>query len=120
MKWQLGGDWPVGPAVIPNGTIFTGVAGTDGELIMSPNNPLPLPLNAVALDDDAALQMCMWYEETDSIGGWHQLHFAAGIDREAIMATARHKKRWPPSGPAAAACLRTRRRSNPRRAGTRI
>jgi len=28
-------------------------------------------------------------------GGWHQLHFAPGIDRDAVMARARHNKRWP-------------------------
>ena len=39
--------------------------------------------------------MCLHYEETNSIGGWHQLRFAHGIDREAIMAQARHNKRWP-------------------------
>jgi len=85
MKWMLAGDWPVGPTVIPAGTIL------DDELAPT----VPLPINAVALDDDAALQMCMWYEETDTIGGWHQLHFAPGIDREAVMAQARHNKRWP-------------------------
>jgi hypothetical protein len=54
-----------------------------------------MPLNATALDEEAALQMCMWYEEAATIGGWHQLHFAPGIDREAVMAQARHNKRWP-------------------------
>jgi hypothetical protein len=95
MKWMLAGDWPVGPAVIPAGTVLTGVAGPDGKLVVSPPLTAPLPLNAVALDEEAALQMCMWYEESASIGGWHQLHFAPGIDREAVRAQARHKKRWP-------------------------
>ena len=46
-----------------------------------------------------ALAMAMAYEETNSIGGWHQLHFAPGIDRDAIFATARHKKQWPNGEP---------------------
>jgi len=56
---------------------------------------MPMPINAVALDDDAALQMCMWYDEAATIGGWHQLHFAPGIDREAIQARAAYEKRFP-------------------------
>src|SRR6516165_10264196 len=80
---------PVGPAVIPAGTVLIGVVGPDGELVVSPPLTAPLPLNAVALDEEAALQMCMWYDEVASIGAWHQLHFAPGIDREAVMAQAR-------------------------------
>jgi hypothetical protein len=44
----------------------------------------------------------MWYDETATIGGWHQLHFASGIDREAVFAQARHKKRWPNGEPSPA------------------
>ena len=80
MIWQLRGDWPIGATTIPAGTRI----GLDGT-------PIPKPLNAMALNEDAALQMAMWYDEEL----WHQLHFAPGIDREAILATARHKKRWP-------------------------
>ena len=100
MKWQLAGDWQVGAAVIPAGTVLTGVVGPVGKLVVSPPLTAPLPLNAMALDEDAALQMAMWYEETDSIGGWHQLHFAPGIDRDKIFAQARHKKKWPNGEPA--------------------
>ena len=99
MKWQLAGDWPVGPAVIPAGTVLTGVVGPDGELVVSPPLTAPLPLNAVALDEEAALQMAMWYEESATIGGWHHLHFAPGIDRDKILAQARHKKKWPNGEP---------------------
>jgi hypothetical protein len=56
----------------------------------------------VALDDAAALAMAMAYEETNTIGGWHQLHFAPGIDRNAVLAQARHAKRWPNGEPAPA------------------
>jgi len=93
MRWMLNGPWPITGALLPAGTLIS----DDGEPSAIPvvESPQPLPINAVALDDDAALQMCMWYEETDTIGGWHQLHFAPGIDREAVMAQARHNKRWP-------------------------
>ena len=99
MKWQLAGDWPVGPAVIPAGTVLTGVLGPDGKLVVSPPLTAPLPLNAMALDEDAALQMCLWYDEAATIGGWHQLHFHPSVDREAIMTKARDLKRWPTDRP---------------------
>jgi hypothetical protein len=88
---MLKGDWPAGAAVIPAGTII----GDDGL----PPPSVPLPIVAMALDDDAALQMCMWHEESNTIGGWHEIHFAPGIDREAIFAKARHQKRWPNGEP---------------------
>jgi len=88
MRWQLRGDWPIGASLIPAGTV------TDGAGL-----PMPMPINAVALDDEAALQMAMWYEETDTINGWHHLLFVPGIDREKIFAQARHKKRWPKGEP---------------------
>jgi hypothetical protein len=96
---MLAGDWPVGPAVIPAGTVLTGVVGPDGKLVVSPPLTVPLPINAMALDDEAALQMCMWYDEAATIGGWHHLLFGPGIDHEAIKAQARHKKRWPGGEP---------------------
>ena len=89
----------MGAAVIPAGTVLTGDVGPDGELVVSPPLTAPLPINAMALDEEAALQMCIWYEEAASIGGWHQLHFAPGIDREAVMAQARELKRWPTGRP---------------------
>ena len=98
MRWQLAGPWPVGPAVIPAGTIITAVVGPDGGLVFDRTVRPPMPINAAALDHEAALQTCMWYEETDTVGGWHQLLFHPGIDREAIFAQARHKKRWPNGG----------------------
>jgi hypothetical protein len=85
MKWQLRGDWPVGGALIPAGTIITDDIGL----------PMPPPINAMALDEQSALAMAMAYEEHASICGWHHLHFAPGIDREAVFAQARHNKRWP-------------------------
>jgi hypothetical protein len=44
--------------------------------------------------------MATWYEETDTINGWHQLHFHHSIDREQVMATVRDQKRWPGGPPA--------------------
>jgi hypothetical protein len=86
MGWMLAGDWPVGATLIPSGTVIDSTTW---------NGPLPLPINALALDDEAALHLAMAYEETASINGWHQLHFAPGVDREAVMAKARNNKRWP-------------------------
>jgi hypothetical protein len=91
MRWMIGGQgWSVGAQLIPAGTVI------DSE---TTTLPLPPPIDAMALDDDAALAMCMYHEETNTIGGWHQLHFAPGIDHEAIKAKARHKKRWPNGEP---------------------
>jgi hypothetical protein len=90
----------VGASLIPGGTIITAVVGPDGTLIFDHTVRPPMPINATALDEDAAVQMAMWYNEEDTINGWHQLHFAPGIDREAIFAQARHLKRWPNGEPA--------------------
>jgi hypothetical protein len=57
-----------------------------------------MPINAVALDTDAALAMAMAYNETDSINGWHQLVFAPSVNRAAVFAQARLNKQWPPNG----------------------
>ena len=65
----------------------------DGNHIPPPTTPLPI--NAVALDTAAAEKMCHWYNEDDSINGWHQLHSHHSVDRDAVLAKARHKKRWP-------------------------
>jgi hypothetical protein len=50
--------------------------------------PSPLPLNAEALDNDAALQMLYWYEPAL----WHHIVFASGIDRDAVIARRRGRK----------------------------
>ena len=58
---------------------------------------MPPPLDARALDEESALEMCMSYDEDL----WHRLHFHPSVDREAIFAQARHKKRWPQGQPLA-------------------
>jgi hypothetical protein len=97
MRWQLAGPWPVGAAVIPAGSLISD--DDDPSAIPTAMVPMPPPTSATALDDSAAMVMAMAYEERDTINGWHQLHFAPGIDREAIFAQARHKKRWPNGEP---------------------
>jgi len=97
MKWQLAGDWPVGPAVIPAGTVLTGVVGPDGELVVSPPLTAPLPLNAVALDDAAAALMLDWYggnywEHTAGQDLSHRLFFGPNVNVDAAKATARARK----------------------------
>jgi hypothetical protein len=93
VKWQLLGDWPVngGLRLLPAGTILG-----DGGI---PPPTTPLPINAIALDTDGALAMAMAYEEHATINGWHQLHFDPSVDREAVLAQARHLKRWPTGQP---------------------
>ena len=53
--------------------------------------PLRMPLNAAALDEEDALMMLTWYPEEQ----WHRLHFAPGIDLDAIKTRAAASKRWP-------------------------
>ena len=89
MRWQLSGPWPVGSQCLPAGSIIS-----DGE-----GWPMPPPLNARALDEDAAMALFMAYDEAATIGGWHQLHFHPSIDRAAVFAQARHNKRWPNGEP---------------------
>ena len=74
MRWQLSGPWPVGSQCLPAGSIIS-----DGE-----GWPMPPPLNARALDEDAAMALFMAYDEAATIGGWHQLHFHPSIDRAAV------------------------------------
>ena len=89
MRWMLQGDWPVGQWCIPTGTVLTGVARGDGELVEPPTwngitLPMPMPLNAIALDEDAALMMLKWFGQDL----WYRLHFDWSLDRDAIMARA--------------------------------
>jgi hypothetical protein len=94
---MLMAGWPIAGSLLPAGTVVS----DDGEPSATPLGevPAPLPINAMALDDASALQMAVWYDEADTIGGWHQLHFDPSVDREAILAQARHKKRWPNGEP---------------------
>jgi len=85
MKWQLAGDWPAGPAVIPAGTIL------DSE---ARSWPMPPPLDAVALDVESALFMLKEYDPDL----WHRIIFARDIDRAAVLAEAASRRRWP-NGP---------------------
>ena len=98
MRWMLAGDWPVGQWCIPTGTVLTGVA-RDGKLVEPPTwngitLPMPMPLNAIALDEDAALMMLKWFDQDL----WYRLHFDWSLDRDAIMARA--LGRWPHGRPA--------------------
>jgi hypothetical protein len=93
MRWQLMTGWPIGGMLLPPGTIIS----DDGDPLAMPLSavPVPLPIVAKALDPAAAEQMLHWHDEANTIGGWHELHFAHGIDHEAIKAKVRHAKRWP-------------------------
>ena len=95
MKWQIGGGgWPVGPILIPAGTIVEPPSWNGMTL------PMPMPIDATPLDDDAALEMLKWYEPEH----WHRLQFGPGIDVNAIKmkaasmaSTPRHPRRYVPS-----------------------
>jgi hypothetical protein len=54
-----GGGWPVngGAMLIPAGTIVEGEPPTWNHMTL----PQPLPIDAVALDDEAAEAMRRWY-----------------------------------------------------------
>ena len=83
MRFELAGDWPVGPRTLPAASIITSGAH-HGEIDMA-DVPKPLPLNARAMDEDGALQMLYWYEPAL----WHHIVFGPGIDRGTVIA-----KRW--------------------------
>jgi hypothetical protein len=93
MRWQLMTGWPIGGTLLPPGTVIS----DDGDPLAMPLSavPLPLPIVAKAMDPAAAEQMLHWHDETNTIGGWHELHFAHGIDHKAIKAKVRHAKRFP-------------------------
>ena len=75
----------MGPAVIPAGTIISAGEAPNYQANPLAELPKPLPLNAEALDEDAALQMLYWHCPEL----WHHIKFVAGIDRDAVIA-----KRW--------------------------
>jgi hypothetical protein len=90
MRWQIGGGgWPVGQYLIPAGTIIIGKPAKYNGVDL----PFPMPIDAMPLDEEAALLSLSWYPEL-----WHQLTFGAGVDHEAIKAKARAKiaaGEWP-------------------------
>jgi hypothetical protein len=74
MKFQLLGDWPVGQFCIPAETIIDGANPLWNNIPL----PLPMPLNARCLDQEAYDAMVAWYSpQSDQF--LHLLHFASGI-----------------------------------------
>jgi hypothetical protein len=51
--------------------------------------PMPMPLNAKALDDDAAEAMLKWYANHNGLDLTHQLLFGPDINVAAVKAKAR-------------------------------
>ena len=85
MRWQIGGQgWPIagGARLIPAGTIVG-----DGGIPLK-ELPMPLPIDAEAMDADAALQMLEWYGSEL----WHQIKFVAAVNRDAVIARRRGRK----------------------------
>ena len=93
MRWQLMTGWPLAGSLFPAGTVIS----DDGDPSALPLSAVrvPLPVVAKALDPAAAEQMLHWYDEGNTIGGWHELRFADGIDHEAIKAKVRLQKQYP-------------------------
>jgi hypothetical protein len=79
MKWQLSGIWPVDRGLcVPGDTVLTSVSGeppTWNGLTLS----WPMPLNAIALDDEAAQMMLQWWPEQR-----HQLLFGRNVDLDTV------------------------------------
>jgi hypothetical protein len=72
MKWQLGPQgWPVGQFCIPPSTIVSGNPPTWNGIVL----PTP-PMDAVALDDEAAAAMRAWYHEHR-----HRLQFGPDVGK---------------------------------------
>ena len=68
MKWQLLGHWPVGQWLVPAGTIITDDLHWGATGIKF---PVPLPINARALNQSAYDQLCKWYGPDQ----WHLLSY---------------------------------------------
>ena len=66
MRWQLLGGWPHGAVCIPASTEISGVVGPAGEVTATYNHMalrLPMPIDAKAMDDEAAALMRQWYPD---------------------------------------------------------
>jgi hypothetical protein len=86
----------VGSVLVPAGTIVEGEPPSWNHMPL----PRPLPIDAIPLDDDAALEMLKSYQPEH----WHRLLFGPGINIEALKmkaasaaSTARHPRRYVPS-----------------------
>jgi hypothetical protein len=96
MRWQIGGSgWPCGQFLVPPSTIIEAEV-RDGEIagpvLWNGNKlPMPPPLDAVGLDDAAALFLLRAYPEEL----WHRLQFSRDLDRGSLLARALHRARWP-------------------------
>jgi hypothetical protein len=86
MRWMLAGDWPVagGARLLPAGTIVG-----DGGIPAS-ELPSPMPINAMALDDEAAQMMRQWYPDQ-----LFRLHFGpdVGMQTAAPQASSTRKRK---------------------------
>ena len=70
----------MGSICIPAGTV---IDGNDPQW-NGVKLPMPMPINSIALDEEAALAMLTWYGEDL----WHRLVFGPGLDPDAIKARA--------------------------------
>jgi hypothetical protein len=83
MRWAMTGDWPCngGALIVPAGAVIEARTGIVNNVIVAEGAtwnghllPLPMPLNAQALDNEAARLMINWYPEHR-----HALHFGPEV-----------------------------------------
>jgi hypothetical protein len=91
MRWQIGGTgWPVGQFMVPPGTVLTAVV-SGGEIVPPVWNsvalPMPPPIDASALDEQAALFMLKSYPEEL----WYRLVFDRSVDRDLMLTRAKRR-----------------------------
>jgi hypothetical protein len=82
-RWQLMGDWPHGSIAIPAGTTIDGTTGDDGKITATYNHmplTLPMPIDAKAMDDEAAALMKQWYTPEHH----YRLHYGPDVGKPQI------------------------------------
>jgi hypothetical protein len=102
-RWQLLGPWPHGSITIPASTEIVGTVDANGNITASWNHmPIrfPMPIDAKAMDDEAALQMLQSYDEAQ----WHRLLYGPGVNVETmkskaaeLASTARYPRQYVPA-----------------------
>jgi hypothetical protein len=89
MKWQLAQDWPIGNlGPIPVATILTGVGDGHGGLAAAPiwrgqpvpvSNTVPMPIEAISMDAEAAAIMRAWYSNREGLDLRYRLRTGPGV-----------------------------------------
>ena len=80
MKFLLLGDWPTngGSMIVPSGALIEWEAGAEPTW-RGTRLPLPMPLNARAMDQASLDAMVDWYTPILIDNFLHLLHYAKGL-----------------------------------------